>query len=328
VIRSVAITGATGFIGRHVAADLIARGVAVKAIVRPGSPHTAPPDTTPVTAGLDTEGLRAAFAGVDAVVHLAGVVAAVEARTYAMVNAEGTRAVATAARDTGARLIHVSSLAAAGPAPASAPHREDDPPKPLTPYGVSKLESERIVHATEGLRSIILRPGVVYGPTDRAVFPLFQAAARGVLPLVGRPGAAYTFIYIDDVVRAVVAAVEKSQATGTVFLGHPEPVTAQGLLEAIAAANGRRVRIFAVPMAVTHVAAVACDVAGRIVRKPLPLNMPRYAELDAEGFVCRVDRLRDLLGVVAATGLREGIAKTAAWYRDAGWLGSRTRVDS
>ena len=320
MIRSVAITGATGFIGRHVAADLVARAVAVTAIVRPGSPHAAPPGTTPLTTPLDADALRTALAGVDAVVHLAGVVAAVEARTYAVVNTEGTRAVATAARDVGARLIHVSSLAAAGPAPASAPHREDDPPRPLTPYGVSKLESERIVMATSGLRSIILRPGVVYGPTDRAVFPLFQAAARGVLPLVGRPGAAYTFIYIDDVVRTVVAAVEKTDATGTVFVGHPEPVTAQGLLDAIAAAHGRRVRILTIPMAVTHAAAVACDVAGRIVRKPLPLNMPRYAELDAEGFVCRVDRLRDVLGVVAATGLRDGIAKTTAWYREAGWL--------
>ena len=321
MIRSVAITGATGFIGRHLAADLVARGVTVKAIIRPRSPHAAPPDTTPVTTPLDADALRTAFAGVDAVVHLAGVVAAVEARTYTAVNAEGTRAVATAARDAGARLIHVSSLAAAGPAPASAPHREDDPPRPVTPYGVSKLESERIVHATDGLRSIILRPGVVYGPTDRAVFPLFQAAARGVLPLVGRPGAAYTFIYIDDVVRAVVAAVERIDAAGTVFVGHPEPVTARGLLDAIAAANGRRVRIFAIPMAVTHVAAVACDVVGRIVRRPLPLNMPRYAELDADGFVCRVERLRDVLDVVAATGLREGIEKTAAWYREAGWLG-------
>src|SRR5215475_8505553 len=156
-MRSVAITGATGFIGRHLAADLVARGVAVKAIVRPRSPHSAPPETTPVTTPLDADSLRTAFAGVDA---------AVEARTYVAVNAEGTRAVATAARDVGARLIHVSSLAAAGPAPASAPHREDDPPRPLTPYGVSKLESERIVMATSGLRSIILRPGVVYGPTD------------------------------------------------------------------------------------------------------------------------------------------------------------------
>lgn len=320
MIRSVAITGATGFIGRHVAADLSARGIAVTAIVRPGSRHQAPPDSTVVRAPLDAAALREAFSGIDAVVHLAGVVAAVDARMFAAVNAEGTRAVASAARDAGARLIHVSSLAAAGPASASAPHREDDAPRPVTPYGSSKLDSERIVKATEGLRWMILRPGVVYGPTDRAVLPLFQAAERGMLPLVGRPDAAYTFIHVDDVVRTIVSAVEKSDAAGTVFVGHPTPVTGAGLLDAIQAAIGRRARVISIPMPLTYAAAIAADVAGRIMRKPMPLNLWRYAELAAEGFVCRVDRMRDELGVTARVSLLEGMAQTAAWYREAGWL--------
>jgi len=320
VSRSVAITGATGFIGRHVAAALLARGVAVKAIVRPRSPHAAPAGTLPVSAALDPSSLRDAFSGVDTVVHLAGIVAAVDARTFTAVNVDGTRAVAAAARDAGARLIHVSSLAAAGPARASAPHREGEPLHPVTPYGVSKRDSEKIVNETDRLRSIILRPGVVYGPTDRAVFPLFQAAARGVLPLVGRPDAAYTFIYIDDVVSAIIAAVERPDVSGAVFLGHAKPVTARDLLDAIQAAVKRSARLIAVPMALTYAAAIACDVAGRIVRRPMPLNLSRYAELAADGFVCRVDRMREDLGVVARTGLREGIAMTAAWYRAGGWI--------
>jgi dihydroflavonol-4-reductase len=317
-----AITGATGFIGRHVAAELASHGVAVTSIVRPGSRHAPPPGSKVVYAPLEAAALRDACSGIDAVIHLAGVVAAVYARTFRAVNTEGTRAVATAARDAGARLIHVSSLAAAGPAPASAPHREDDPPRPVTPYGVSKLDSERIVKGTEGLRWMILRPGVVYGPTDRAVFPLFQAAQRGFLPLVGRPGAAYTFIYIDDVVRTIVAAAEKSGAAGTVFVGHPAPVTGRDLLEAIQAAIGRKATVIAIPMPLTHAAAMAADLAGRIVGKPMPLNLSRYAELAAEGFVCSVDRMRDELGVTARVGLLEGMAKTAEWYRKAGWLPS------
>ena len=320
MIRSVAITGATGFIGRHVAADLIARGVTVNAVVRPASSHPPPPGTIAVTAPLEVHALQPAFAGVDAVIHLAGVVAAVTTRRYRTVNAEGTRQVALAARDAGARLVHISSLAAAGPAPAAAPHRETDACRPVTPYGRSKLESERIVNETEGLRSIILRPGVVYGPSDRAVFPLFQAASRGVFPLVGRHGAEYTFIYIDDIVRAVVAAVDRVAVTGVVFVGHPQPVTAQDLFDAIQAALGGRARSVAIPLGLALVGAVACEAAGRVLRRPLPLNLSRYAELAAEGFVCRVDRLRDELGIVPATGLREGIAKTAAWYRTAGWI--------
>ena len=190
----------------------------------------------------------------------------------------------------------------------------------MTPYGVSKLESEQIVRATADLRWLIVRPGVVYGPTDRAVFPLFQAARRGVLPLVGRADAAYTFIHVSDLVRVIVAAVEKTGAAGTVFAGHATPVTAMDLLEAIQAATGRKATVIPIPMAVTHAAAILCDVAGRIVRTPMPLNVWRYAELAAEGFVCRVDRMRDELGVTASVGLLDGMAQTAAWYRDAGWL--------
>jgi nucleoside-diphosphate-sugar epimerase len=320
VIRSVAITGATGFIGRHAAAALASRGVAVTSIVRPGSRHTAPSDSAVVHAPLEAATLRHAFAGADAVIHLAGVVAAVDAQTFVAVNAEGTRAVADAARDSGARLIHVSSLAAAGPAPASAPCRETDVPRPITPYGVSKLESERIVNATVGLRSIILRPGVVYGPTDRAVFPLFQAAQRGILPLVGRADAAYAFIHVDDVVRAIVAAVDKVDVTGPVFVSHETPVTALDLADAIQAAVGRKGRVVRIPMPLTRLLALAGDVAGRALRRPMTLNSWRYAEMAAEGFVCRVDRMRDALGVVAGVSLKDGMARTAAWYREAGWL--------
>ncbi len=320
MIRSVAITGATGFIGRHVASDLAARGIAVTAIVRPGSKHAPPREAAVVAAPLESGALRRAFAGMDAVIHLAGVVAAVNASTYFDVNTEGTRAVAEAARDSGARLIHVSSLAAAGPAPASSPHHETDQPRPLTPYGHSKLESERIVTSLAGLRSIILRPGVVYGPTDRAVFPLFQAARQGVLPLVGRAGAAYAFIHVDDVVRTLIAAVDKEQVGGPVFVAHSTPVTALDLLEAIRQAVAPHGRVVRVPMALTRALALGGDVAGRLLRRPMTLNSWRYAEMAAEGFVCRVDRMRDELGVVASIGLKEGIAGTAAWYRQAGWL--------
>ena len=322
MIRRVAITGATGFIGRHVAADLVARGTEVRSIVRPGSRHQPPAGTTLVQAPLDAAALRAGFSDVDVVVHLAGVVSAVDARVFTAVNVEGTRAVAAAARDAGARLVHVSSLAAAGPAPAGAPHREEDPPRPLTPYGRSKLESERIVNATSGLRAVILRPGVVYGPTDRAVFPLFQAAQRGILPLVGRAGAAYTFIHVSDLVRAILAAVDamESDVSGTIFVGHAVPVTAAALLDAIRPAVGRPARTIRIPMSVTYAAALACEAAGRISGRPMPLNLWRYAEMASEGFVCRVDRLRDVLGVTASVGLVEGMAQTAAWYREAGWL--------
>jgi nucleoside-diphosphate-sugar epimerase len=318
--RRVIVTGATGFIGRHVSRYLVASGAEVRAIVRPESMQTAPAGVATVRTPLEPSALTAAFRGADVVVHLAGVTSALRPQAYTDVNVEGARAVATAARQTGARLIHISSLAAAGPAPAGAPRREDDPPQPITPYGRSKLAGEGVVACTSGLRWTILRPAVVYGPGDRALLPLFRLAERGVLPLVGRPGAAYTFVHVSDVVRAIDAAIERCRDGEIFFVGHTMPVTAAELLEHIRNVVGRRALVIRVPQSVVRAAAVVCDMAGRIAGRSLPLNLSRFAELSAEGFVCRVDRLRERLGVAATMDLAKGLADTAAWYREAGWL--------
>jgi nucleoside-diphosphate-sugar epimerase len=161
---------------------------------------------------------------------------------------------------------------------------------------------------------------VVYGPGDRAVLPLFKLAAGFLAPVVGRPGAAYMFVYISDVVRAIEAAVEGTFAGGTFFVGHPQPVTPRGLLETIQKTLGRRGALIPVPMPIIRVAAKVGDVVGRVTGRAMVINRWRYAELSAEGFVCRVDRIREVLGVTAEVDLASGISKTADWYRSVGWL--------
>jgi nucleoside-diphosphate-sugar epimerase len=319
-VNTVAVTGGTGFIGRHLIGDLLARGVHVRAIVRPDSKSLDPAGAVIVRAPLEADALKPAFTGADAVVHLAGVVSAVDAATYMTVNTGGTQAVAAAAADAGARLIHISSLAAAGPAPASAPRSEADEDRPITPYGRSKLASEQALRTWPSLQWTVLRPGVVYGPGDRAVLPLFKMAAGRVVPIVGRPDAAYTFIYIADVVRSIVAALERPSTGGTFFVGHRDPVAPRRLLETIQHAVGRGGALVPLPMSITWLAAQVCDVIGRATRRPMLINRARYAELASPGFVCRVDRLRDGLGVAAAVDLETGIARTAEWYRKEGWL--------
>ena len=316
----VLITGATGFIGRHVSAHFVSRGIAVRAVVRPESTHKAPAGVAITRAPLAAAALRDAFSGADSVVHLAGAVSELHSEIYTAVNIEGTRAVVEAAQAVGARLIYISSLAAVGPASAAAPRAEGDPPNPLTPYGRSKLAAEEVVRRTSERGWTILRPATVYGPGDRAMLPLFRMANRGILPLLGRPGAAYTFVHVSDVVRAIDAAMDAHASGDVFFVGHPRPVSAREILEAIRAAVGRHARLIRVPRALALVAVAASDIAGRITGRPLPLNRWRYVELSAEGFVCRVDRLRERLGVVAAIDLEPGMHETATWYRREGWL--------
>jgi len=302
--RRIALTGASGFIGGHVEAHFTANGVSVAPVRRPFERHT----------------LADAFNGAEAVVHLAGVVSAVRERDYVSANVDGARAVAEAARAAGIPMVHISSLAAAGPASPMAPRSEDDAPSPINAYGRSKLEGERVIASISGLRWTTLRPGVVYGRRDRALLPVFRLAARGILPLVGRLDAAYTFVHVSDLVRAIAAAVDRPAKGDTLFVGHPQPVTTRGLLEAVRAAGGSRATIVRIPLPLTRLAALFGDLGGLLSGRPALINSRRYAELASEGFVCRVDRLRDRLGIVAAMDLEQGLADAAAWYRREGWL--------
>ena len=302
--RRIAVTGASGFIGRHVAAHLAARGDEALVVRRP----------------FEHAALLQTLRGTDAVVHLAGVVSAVREHEYFTANVDGTRVIAGAARAAGVPLIHISSLAAAGPASPRAPRSEDDPSSPINAYGRSKLEGERVIAATDGLRWTILRPGAVYGPGDWALLPVFRLAMRGILPLIGRADAAYTFIHVADLVRVIIAAVDSPAAGDTLFVGHPNPVTTRDLLEGVRAAAGGRGHIVRIPLAITRLAALGGDAAGALIGARPVINSRRYAELASAGFVCRVDRLRDRLGIVAQIGLRDGLADAFAWYRREGWL--------
>jgi len=297
-VKRIAVTGASGFIGRHVVEAVAARGDHPIPIARPYLP----------------ENLAQAFEGADAVVHLAGVVSAVHERDFYAANVDAARIVADAAAIAGARLVHISSLAAAGPAPPSAPRREDDPSEPITAYGLSKLAGERAIAAVAGLRWTILRPGVVYGPGDRAIRPLFRYAQRGVLPLVGNERAAYTFVFIADAVRTILAAVDRGADRDVIFVGHGNPVSPRQLMETVRLIAASHAPIIAIPRLLTRVAAELGEWSGAFSGTPAVINRRRFAELYSPGFVCRVDRMKERLGVVAETGLREGLQKSEGWY--------------
>ena len=110
--------------------------------------------------------------------------------------------------------------------------------------------------------------------------------------MIGRPGAAYTFIHVADVVRAIEAAIDRAPG-GVFFLGRQPPVTAMDVLRTIERAVGRRARFIRVPSTVIRAGAALGAAAGRVTGQPALLNLERAAELFAEGFVCSVDAARD-----------------------------------
>jgi nucleoside-diphosphate-sugar epimerase len=317
---SVSITGATGFLGWHLCDAFRDAGWHVRAIVRAGNTKPLPEGVDSVEAPLAKAWLAAALEGSDLVVHCAAAIRAASETAFNAVNVEGTRLLVEATNGVGARLLHISSLAAVGPGTPERPSKEDDPPHPINAYGRSKLASEAVVRGTARTPWTIIRPSAVYGPRDRGFLPLYRLATRGLFVLAAPPALSFTLVYIDDLVRAILLAATDDRAVGrTLFVGHSEPQRTDTLLRAVAHAVGRPYRPRHVaPVFIQGLASLG-DLAWKLGRRP-PLDSDRLAEFRADGFVCSVDRARDVLGFSASMPLPEGTAQTYRWYRERGWL--------
>ena len=317
--RSVSITGATGFVGWHVAAGFLRAGWDVRAVVRRGNRKPVPSGVTVVESDLSAASLREACGGTDVFVHSAALIRAKDEAAFNAVNVEGARAAAAAAAATGARLVLISSQAAGGQGTPAAPRTESDPPAPVNAYGRSKLASEAVVRNTPGLAWTILRPCAVYGPRDHGFLPLHRLARKGLFLVPSGADTFFTLIFIADLVKAVLLAAERDTAMGqTLFIGHAEPRTGGDVLRAIAAFEQRSYRPFIVPAPLFTLLAKVGDLSWTLGVKPM-VDSGRLVELRAEGFVCAVDRARDVLGFTAETPLEAGVAATGAWYREHGW---------
>ena len=318
--RSVSVTGATGFVGWHLAEAFRDAGWPVSAVVRPGGGRALPEAVTPMPAAFDAAALARAFEGRDLVVHCAGLIRARNDAAFDAVNVDGTRAVVEACNRTGAALVLISSLAAAGPGTPSHPRREGDPSAPVNAYGRSKWRSEQVVRDRARTPWTIVRPCAVYGPRDRGFLPLFRLARRGLFVQPTPAQMPFTLVDVGDLSRAVVLAASSPRAVGeTFFVGHPQPQTTAQILGTLAQVYGRRYVPRGLPRPLARAAAAIGDLAWRCGTK-FVFDSGRYAEFKADGFVCSVERARALLEFTAQTSLADGFARTAAWYRDHRWV--------
>ena len=317
VKRIAAVTGASGFVGWHLCSHLEDSGWQVRGLVRENSPKPLPDGVIRVPTRLERDSLSGAFGGVDVVFHLAGVTRAKDLDAYRPVNVVATREVGLAARDVGARMIDVSSQAAAGVGKAKRPRLESDSPKPVSDYGRSNLLGEEALQGIEGLDWTITRPSAVYGPRDRDFQGLFQLAARGVFPLTGEPNTAYSMIYVTDLVEALEAVALSPRALSQIlFISHPTPTTSEEFLRSLAALFDRPYRPVRVPRALLWLG-MSCSRLSFLLGHPPLLTESRYRELTAGDFVCSSEKLRELLGSSESTAmvcLSDGLRQTRDWY--------------
>jgi nucleoside-diphosphate-sugar epimerase len=316
------ITGGTGFIGSHLVATLCAAGEPVRCLVRP---RRRTPKLPPAAGIAEADlaggaGIVEALRGVHTVIHLAGVTKALSAADYYEGNVRATEALVRAVQGRAIRFVHVSSLAAIGPSRGGVPVGEDDAPAPLTHYGKSKLEAERIVRSSLP-DAVIVRPPVVYGPRDTDVFQLLKSISRGLVLEIAGGERWLSAIYVADLVQGLLAASRMPAAHGRAyFLTHPKAASWSELASTAAAVMNRRPRVVRIPVAVAQAVGLGAEMWARLTRTPGIVSRDKIREARCEAWVCDYRRAAAELNFQAPTSLADGLARTLAWYKEAGWL--------
>ncbi|HXY69615.1 MAG TPA: NAD(P)-dependent oxidoreductase [Gemmatimonadales bacterium] len=316
------VTGATGFVGSHLAATLAGRGDRVVCLARR-------PEQAAFLAALgaraapgsleDLESLKAALQGVDTVFHVAGLTAAGSEAEFLSVNEGGTARLVEAVRSAApalARFVHVSSIAAVGPTARGTRLSEDSPCRPLTAYGRSKLAGEAVVRAA-GVPWTIVRPPVVYGPRDRELLRLFRIARYGVAPVFGWGGQELSLVFVADLAEGIARAGREPATVGeTYHLAHPEIVTARRLAVEIGrAVRGHAPLILPLPGALAAPIVRAIGRAAAATGRRTVVSGDKMAEFLAPAFGTSVAKAERELGWRPAHDLVRGLAETTAWYR-------------
>ena len=316
------VTGATGFVGSHLVQVLVEAGVGVRALVRRTS------DTRNLQAlGIrrvetsleDGAGLARAAEGTDVVYHLAALTRARSRNEYFRVNAEAVRVIAQVAHSAGARLVYLSSLAAVGPTRAGRPVLESDPPLPITEYGRSKLAGE-VACRESGAETVILRAPAVYGPGDRELLRFFAMAARGLILMPAGPDRPLQLLHVRDLSAALAQAGAVTEPGALYHVADPRVYYWSAVVDLVAAAVGRRVRVLRVPSALVTTAAAASEWGAGMLGRATMFNRDKVRELLAPGWLCDTAAAERELGFRCRIPLATGLTETAQWYRARGWL--------
>jgi dihydroflavonol-4-reductase len=324
----VLVTGASGFIGSHLIDLLCEKKYEVVCFIKKGEN----------TRWLDHKNIQIRYGditdkkSIESVIdgpfhyiyHLAGVMKTDKPQTYYKVNAEGTRNLVEVCIEKKVplkRLVYTSSAAASGPSSKYNTLRETDECRPVTDYGKSKLEAERVLFQySERIPFTILRPTLVYGPRNpHGIFAYFQFAARGFKPNLGDGMA--NLIYVKDLIRALVLAVEIEEAKGRVYLvGEQRIYSFKELGDTISGVIGRKTFTVRIPTFVLFASGALLQTIANITHTRPLFDLRRARDMNYRYWRFDTSKIERELGFFPVYSLRDGVKETVRWYRREGWI--------
>ncbi len=319
----IVVTGATGFIGRHLVESLEGAGLRVRAIVRRPGQLSGRTESIVASDIHDREAVRRAFEGATSVVHLAGRAHAKPegqndpASECTRINVDGTALLLEEAAAAGIRTFVFASSVKAVADESFEALTPDTPPRPTDAYGESKLEAERLVRvaaARHGFYAPILRLPVVYGPGMKAnMAALFGAVDRGIpLPLASVTNRR-SFVYVGNVVAAVLALLERrAQDSPVGYVSDEKDLSTPDLVREIARVLGRSPRLFPMPPGIL----MGLGKTGGLLSRIAGLHFSTGSVTAVLGSLfVDTSSLREMTGSNPPFSAEQGMSLTAAWFR-------------
>ncbi len=327
---NILVTGATGFIGSHIADKLIQLNHNVRCTIRKSSNlrwlNDKPFEL--VDASLSNiDSLKSALHNIDIIIHSAGLTAAKNYEEYLRGNRDGTRNLLIAAKESCPnlkRFVFISSQTAAGPASSlNSPINEYSECKPITSYGKSKYLAELEVLKFKDIFPItIIRPPAVYGPRDSATFDIFKVIKKGLCPLIGFKPKYVSLIHSSDLVDGIISATFSEVAIGqTYFISSEDFYDWITINKIIAKAlNIKKCYSIKIPHFLILTVAAISGFFGMFSNKPPVFNYEKGIDFIQSFWICSIDKAKKELNFKPKITLEKGLTETAQWYINNHWL--------
>jgi nucleoside-diphosphate-sugar epimerase len=326
---TVLVTGATGFLGGHLARRLASDSdTEVRVLVRRNSNSASLRDLgVEVVIGdlKDRATLRSAVSEVNTVYHVAASYRTENLPRKDMwrTNVKGTQDLLEVSEEAGAqRFVHCSSVGVHGSV-ENPPATEESLLNPGDYYQQSKAEGEILARdfgKNRSLPVVVFRPAGIYGPEDLRFLKLFKAIKSGVFRMIGSGEVLYHMVYVEDLVDGILLCGASEQATGEVFiLASERPYTLNSITKAIAETLGVELSSFRIPATPVYLASMLCEFACR----PFGIHPPLYrrrVDFFRKTRAFSIEKAQRVLEFSPQVGLEEGLRRTADWYREKGLL--------
>ena len=323
------ITGASGFIGSHMADHAVRQGHDTWAAVRPTSDRSnlQAPSLRHIVLNLEDaellttqlEAHREHHGTWDVVIHCAGATKCRHAHEFDQINYGGTRHLVDTLMRLGMvpqQFILISTLGIYGPLHEEEPYppfTEADTPHPNTLYGKSKYRAEEYVKGIAALPYVIFRPTGVYGPRDKDYQLLVRSIRAHIDLSLGRRPQRVTFVYVKDLVEAVFMAIDKEVQHRSYLVTDGHTYSSSDFTRVVRAALGDPFTLhLTIPLWLGRVAALITDIARRLLGRTFTFNSDKFRILAQRNWQCDITPLTEELGYHPRYNLEAGIAETLA----------------